>query len=115
MPRDPSLRLEDIIDACNRITGYLAGFDAKAFERDPRTVDAVIRQLEIIGEAIKALPDDVRRRDPSIPWKKIAGFRDVLAHGYFAVDILTVWDAAARHLPGLRDACQKLLAEPPQT
>ena len=109
MSRDPKLRLEDILEAIDWIEGYVGGLDFGAFEADRKTLDAVVRQFEIIGEAVKALPEELRARESAIPWRQIAGFRDVLAHGYFAVDAFTVWDAATKHLPELKDACSRLL------
>jgi uncharacterized protein with HEPN domain len=86
MSRDPRLRLADIVESCARIAAYIEKLDTTAFATDLKTQDAVIRQFEIIGEAVKGLPQDLTAKDPSIPWTQIAGFRDVLAHSYFAVD-----------------------------
>ncbi|PZR72024.1 MAG: nucleotidyltransferase [Chthoniobacterales bacterium] len=111
MSRDPKLRLADIVDASARIAGYIEGFDEEAFAQDLKTQDAVIRQFEIIGEAVKSLPAELIAREPSIPWSQIAGFRDVLAHSYFAVDSSVVWDAASNKAPALQRICQKLMGE----
>lgn len=86
MSRNPSLRLADIVDACAAIANYIGSEDWNEFQNDPKTKDAVIRQLEIIGEAVKSLPDHLREQHPDIPWRQIAGFRDVLIHSYFGVD-----------------------------
>ncbi|MGI9087258.1 MAG: HepT-like ribonuclease domain-containing protein [Chthoniobacterales bacterium] len=110
MSRDPHLRLRDILDACARIASYIEGFDDVAFGRDLKTQDAVIRQFEIIGEAVKALPAELLATEPSIPWGQIAGFRDVLAHSYFAVDSSVVWDAASNKAPALAGACERLFS-----
>lgn len=110
MPRDPVLRLRDILEACDQIAGYIAGYDVEQFQADRRTSDAVIRQFEIIGEAVKGLPDTLRQRETGVPWQAIAGFRDVLSHAYFAIDLLTVWDAATAKLPSVQQACERLLA-----
>ncbi|MGI8960833.1 MAG: HepT-like ribonuclease domain-containing protein [Bryobacteraceae bacterium] len=110
MSRDPHLRLADIVDACARIAGYIEGFDAIGFGRDLKTQDAVIRQFEIIGEAVKSLPTELIATEPSIPWSQIAGFRDVLAHGYFAIDSSVVWDAACNKAPALQAASARLLS-----
>ena len=111
MSRDPHLRLADILESCNRIAAYIKGIDATAFVHDLKTQDAVIRQFEIIGEAVKALPPELTARDPSIPWTQIAGFRDVLAHSYFAVDTSVIWDAASQKAPALKVSCEKFLGE----
>lgn len=110
MSRDPQLRLADIVEACARIADYIKGLDAAAFEHDPKTQDAVIRQFEIIGEAVKGLPRDLTAQDPSIPWTQIAGFRDVLSHAYFAVDTSVIWDAASQKAPALKISCERLLS-----
>ena len=110
MSRDPRLRLADIVDACSKIAEYVEGFDATSFLHDSKTQDAVIRQFEIIGEAVKSLPPALLASEPSVPWTQIAGFRDVLAHSYFAVDPSVVWDAARHKAPLLKNACEKFLA-----
>ena len=112
MSRSPQLRLEDIVDACELVEGYVRGYDASRFSADNRTRDAVIRQFEIIGEAVKDLPDAMRELEPQIPWRQIAGFRDVLAHAYFTVESSVVWDAAVNNAPALRAACLRLLGRP---
>ena len=111
MSRDPQLRLADIVDACDRVAAYIDGFDAIAFAGDGKTQDAVIRQFEIIGEAVKALPEELIATEPSIPWRQIAGFRDVLAHGYFAIESSVVWDAAYNKAPSLAVACERFLSK----
>jgi uncharacterized protein with HEPN domain len=108
MSRDPRLRLADIVEACGKIAHYIEGFDATSFLQDAKTQDAVIRQFEIIGEGVKALPTAVTASEPSIPWTQIAGFRDVLAHSYFAVDSSVIWDAACHKAPALQRACARL-------
>ncbi len=110
MPRNPADRLPDIVEACDAIARYIADYDAVTFAADAKTRDAVIRQFEILGEAVKALPVECTEREPGVPWRQIAGFRDVLAHAYFAVEMSVVWDAAAHKAPELRLACLRLLA-----
>lgn len=110
MSRDPSLRLEDILEAAHLIETYIAGFDYESFVEDRRTVDAVVRNLEIIGEAVKHLPMEMTNRFPEIPWKAIAGFRDILAHDYFRTEDAIIWDAAKTHVPCLVDVVGKLMA-----
>jgi uncharacterized protein with HEPN domain len=109
MSRDPSLRLHDIIEACDRLAGYIEGYDWERFQADARTQDAVARVFEIIGVAVKAIPDEQRLQEPEVPWRAIAGFRDVLAHAYFAVELKIIWDAATLKAPILREACERLL------
>lgn len=109
MSRSPQLRLEDITEACEQVAEYVRGYDASRFAADNRTRDAVIRQFEIIGEAVKDLPESIREQEPQIPWRQIAGFRDVLAHADFTVETSVVWDAAFNKAPALRAACLRLL------
>lgn len=109
MSREPSLRLEDILEAARHIESYIEGIDYESFIEDQRTVDAVVRNLEIIGEAVKHLPVEMTARFPEISWKAIAGFRDILAHCYFRTDDAIVWDAAKNHAPSLAEVAKKLL------
>jgi uncharacterized protein with HEPN domain len=90
------------------VADYISGYDVAKFEDDYKTQDAVIRQFEIIGEAVKHLPASVTLQEPAIPWRQFAGFRDVLAHAYFAVDVSVVWEAAKEFAPRLREVCQVL-------
>jgi len=111
VPRDVGLYLEDMIEAASRVQEYLRGVSSAQFARDPRTVDAVVRNLEILGEAAKGVPEAMRQRAPTVEWRKIAGLRDVLAHAYFQVDLDIVWDAATNKVPGLVEPVRRLLAE----
>ena len=92
------------------ITSRAKKLDTTAFAADLKTQDAVIRQFEIIGEAVKGLPPDLTAKDRSIPWSQISGFRDVLAHSYFAVDTSVIWDAASTKAPALKLSCERLLS-----
>jgi uncharacterized protein with HEPN domain len=108
MSRDPHLRLLDIIEACERLELYIENLDFTAFDADLKTQDAVIRLFEIIGEAVKSIPDEWTEKEPDIPWRQIAGFRDVLAHSYFAVNSSVVWAAAVEKAPLLKAACLRI-------
>ena len=110
MSRDFDQRLDDIVESCGRVADYIRGYDLAKFEDDYKTQDAVIRQFEIIGEAVKYLPESVTLQEPAIPWRQFAGFRDVLAHAYFAVDVSVVWEAAKDFAPRLREVCEGLRA-----
>ena len=90
MSRDYIDYLNDILDAIEKIGNFTEGMKCSTFESDEKTIYAVIRALEIIGEATKHIPEDIRDNNPSIPWKEMAGMRDVLIHDYFGVDIKTV-------------------------
>ena len=93
--------MRDIAEAIQEIHARCAGMDELRFEQDSRSVAAVDRNLLIIGEAVKQLPDALRARKPEIELRKIAGLRDVLAHGYFDVDSAILWDAVQNKLPDL--------------
>lgn len=109
MSRDVTLWLEDILEAGETIQNYLQGYDQSRFKSDRRTVDAVTRNLEIIGEAVKQIPENVLTQEPSIPWRAIAGFRDILAHAYFKAEDSIIWDSATEHLNPLLDSVKRLL------
>lgn len=100
MLRDAHLYLDDIVAATDKILRYLEGASYESFLADERTYDAVLRNLEIIGEAVKGLPAEFRAKHPSIEWRKIAGMRDILAHGCFSLDNRVLWDAIQHKLPG---------------
>lgn len=109
MSRDSSVYLDDIVTATERIAGYIAGHTWESFIVDAKTVDAVVRNLEIVGEAVKKVPADVRQQAPGIEWPKIAGLRDILIHAYFDVDLEIVWDVATKKLPALAHEVKALL------
>jgi uncharacterized protein with HEPN domain len=109
MPRDSSVYLDDIVTATERIATYVAGHTWESFIVDAKTVDAVVRNLEIVGEAVKKVPADVRQQAPGIEWPKIAGLRDILIHAYFDVDLEIVWDVATKKLPALAQEVKALL------
>jgi len=97
--RDPTLYLDDIVTAGERVLRYVGDMDFQTFVTDERTYDAVLRNLEVIGEAVKGLPEAFRALHPDVEWRKIAGMRDVLAHGYFSLDNRILWDAIGNKLP----------------
>jgi len=111
MPRDYRVSLDDILEAIERIRDYTGGMDLERFQADRKTVDAVVRNLEILGEAAKNVPPQVRALTPHVPWPKIAGMRDILIHAYFIVDCAIIWDVVENKLPDLKAAAACLLAE----
>jgi uncharacterized protein with HEPN domain len=113
--RDPHLLLQDIVESGEAIQGYIAGLDFDRFAADQLRMDGVVRRFEIIGEAVKKLPAVLTDAEPAIPWRAIAGFRDVLAHAYFDTDASIVWNSATEHLPALLAACRRLDLSAPRS
>jgi len=107
--RDLRVYLQDILAACESIEAFTAGMDLDAFRKDDKTASAVIRKLEVIGEATKQLPEEFRQRHPEIPWKEMAGMRDRLIHFYFGVDHRLVWQTIIDRLPNLIRQIQHIL------
>ena len=101
--------LDDIREAIDKIQTYTAGISYKMFLADHKTKDAVVRNFEIIGEAVKNLPEELKSRHPSVAWKQIAGLRDVMAHGYYRVDYEVLWGVITEILPGFKTDCAKIL------
>lgn len=108
MKRDPGDYLADILAALDETAEFTAGMSFEAFARDRKTVNAVVRSLEVLGEAAKRIPDDLRAQAPAVPWKYMAGMRDKLIHAYFGVDLRIVWAAAREELPPLRGEIERL-------
>ena len=108
--RDDIAYLRHILDAIARIESYSSG-GRGAFLAQPLIQDAVLRNLEVIGEAVKGLSPAVRSETPEVPWAQIAGMRDVLIHEYFGVNLETVWNAVERRLHELKAAAERLLAQ----
>jgi uncharacterized protein with HEPN domain len=110
--QDSKLYLEDILDAINKIDDYIASTRSLTeFKRNSLVFDAVVRNLEIIGEAVKNLSGDLKKNHSEIEWKNIAGMRDILAHAYFGIDHSIVWDIVRTKLPELKAAVSEMLKE----
>lgn len=109
MLRDLQLYLSDILVAGKKVLRYTNGMNFEQFIADERTFDAVIRNLQIIGEAVKNIPVDVRDRNPEIEWRKIAGLRDILAHTYFQIENEIIWDVVQNKVSPLLIKVNQLL------
>jgi uncharacterized protein with HEPN domain len=103
--------LDDIRDAAGKIREYTDGMSYQKFLKDHRTQDAVVRNFEIIGKALKNLPDDLRERHRTVEWRQVAGFRDVIAHGYFRIDYEILWGMVTETIPGFEKEITKILRE----
>jgi len=97
--RDNILYLEDIVLAMDRIQEYISGLDFIQFKRDYKTVDAVIRNFEVIGEASKNLSKDIKDKYANVPWEEMYRLRNRISHEYFGIDYEIIWDIISRHLP----------------
>ncbi|MBM4395594.1 MAG: DUF86 domain-containing protein [Deltaproteobacteria bacterium] len=106
-------RIDDITAAVEKVRRYVEGMDFAGFCNDDRTVDAVIRNLSVIGEAASRVPPDVITRYPGIPWALMRGIRNVLVHEYFGVSLQVIWDTANEDLPPLAEQLRRVLDENP--
>jgi uncharacterized protein with HEPN domain len=106
-----TLRVEDILEAIERIEAYTAGLTFESFAADRKTVDAVVRNIEIIGEAVGYVPEEIQRRYPAIPWSRMRGMRNVLIHRYDEVSLPILWQTIQRNLPPLVAPLRAILEE----
>ncbi|PKN37520.1 MAG: DUF86 domain-containing protein [Deltaproteobacteria bacterium HGW-Deltaproteobacteria-2] len=100
--RDISDYIDDILTAISDIEAFTKNMSYRTFSKDKKTINAVIRSLEVLGEATKRIPKPVRQKYPEIPWNKMAGMRDVLIHDYMGVDLKTVWKVTQERLRELK-------------
>ncbi len=111
MKRDHKLYLKDIITACQDIQEFVKGMQYSQFLHDKKTISAVIRQFEVIGEAAKHIPDPIKKGHAKIPWKDMTGMRDRLIHGYFGIDYHLVWETIENEVPKLIASLEQILKE----
>ncbi len=109
MSRDEIMYLRDIAQSCEKILRFTNGLTQADLTQDEKTYDAVVRNLEIIGEAAKNISDKLRKQLPDIEWRKAAGFRDMLAHAYFGIDDDILWDVVQNKVPQLAKATNAFL------
>ena len=110
MKRDYFLYLEDILEAIRKIEKYIGHFSFNAFSDDEKTVDAVIRNFEIIGEASKKIPEETKKKYNDIPWQEMSGLRNILIHEYFGVDKAVIYKTVKDYLPELKNKIKKIIA-----
>jgi uncharacterized protein with HEPN domain len=108
MSRTYKLYLQDISECCTNVKDYTAGMNLDEFSVDKKTIDAVVRNLEIIGEAVKNVPNEILQIKPEIEWKEIARFRDVIVHHYFKINLKIVWDIVQNRLFDLKNAVDEI-------
>jgi uncharacterized protein with HEPN domain len=111
--RDYRLYLDDMLEAIGRIRRHVGAMDFIAFKADEKTVDAVIRNLEVIGEAARNVPEPLRQSRPEAEWRKIVALRNILIHDYFGVNLEIIWDIVQHKLDDLEFTCRKLLEAGP--
>ena len=107
--RTYKMYLEDLLIAMTRIAEYIHGYTFSEFKRDYKTVDAVIRNFEIIGEASRKLPDELKERYPEVPWSEMYLLRNKVSHEYFGVDYEIIWDVATNYLPENKSQIENIL------
>ena len=111
MSRDYRLYLDDIQASVEKIIKFTQGLSFGEFSADNKTFDAVVLNLQIIGEATKHIPDSVKEKYPDVDWRRIAGLRDVIAHGYFGLNEHILWDLVQNRVPQLQEQVRNILAK----
>jgi uncharacterized protein with HEPN domain len=109
--RDYRDYLQDILNAVDDIEGFVDDMSFEEFAKDRKTLNAVVRSIEIIGEASKNIPDALKAKYEELPWKQMTGMRDKLIHAYFGVDVETLWKAVKENIPPLKKSIQKMLKD----
>ena len=102
-------RVADIVDSIEKILSYTAGMSFEQFRKDSKTIDAVIRNFTIIGEAARHIPDDIVQSHPEIPWREMADLRNIIVHEYSGVNEKIIWETIQTDLPGLLSSLRKMV------
>ncbi len=108
MKKDPGVLLEHILECIDLIENYSDGIAEAEFMKSVSLQDMIIRRIEIIGEAVKNLPDELKKEHPEIPWRDIAGLRDIVVHQYFGLDLELIWDVVEKDIPDLKPRISKI-------
>ncbi len=111
MSRSLRLYFDDILISCDKILRYTQGLDYDSFIADELRFDGVIRNLQIIGEAIKQVPPEIKDKYPQVKWRKIAGLRDILVHTYFSLENETIWDIIQNKIIPLKSEVEIIIAQ----
>jgi len=109
--RTYTMFINDIISSIKKIREYIENLSYQEFRQDTKTVDAVLRNLEIIGEASRNIREDVRKKFPNIPWRRMIGLRNIVSHAYFGVDLELIWEIVSKNLPGLEAKIKNMLKD----
>ena len=107
--RDYRDYIKDILDSINDIESFIRGMSFEDFKRDRKTINAVVRSIEVIGEATKKIPKTLKDKHKEVPWKKMSGMRDKLIHEYFGVDVEILWKTTKDDIPPLKQLVQNIL------
>lgn len=111
MTRSYKLYINDILESMNKIVKFTAGMDYSDFSRNEMVIDAVLRNIEVIGEAAKNIPDDIKDKYTEIPWKRIIGLRNIVIHEYHGVDLENIWKIVNENIPSVRPVFEKIREE----
>lgn len=109
MTRDYRLYIDDLLEAIGKIEKYVEGLSFDEYAQDSKTIDAVVRNFEIIGEATKHIPEEITEKYPDVPWKEMAGMRDKLIHEYLGVKLEVVWETIKKRLPKVKTLIKDVL------